>query len=233
LAVASRPTVHIIASDQHRNGKTLLARMLSDYLLLDGRDPFLIDTDAPDAPLRSYFPGRTQLADFATVQGQIKIFDTVLASTGRDYVIDLTARHTSDFFEKARDLSFFAELQKLGYTVVVCFIVDNTMDALKYFTNFKRSFHVALIVPVRNRFVGSMLPDNEDALDMPLLDEETMKAVLYRHFSMREYVLGDQQNLSPEMDIHLKRFVYDVMQGFTELERHLSMNTLKSYTPEK
>ena len=52
--MAYTPTVYITASDQHRNGKTLLARLLADYLLLDGRDPFMIDTDAPDGPLRNF-----------------------------------------------------------------------------------------------------------------------------------------------------------------------------------
>jgi len=37
--MALESTVYIICSDQHRNGKTLLARVLVDYLMLDGRDP--------------------------------------------------------------------------------------------------------------------------------------------------------------------------------------------------
>lgn len=225
--MASRPTVHIITSDQHRNGKTLLARVLADYLLLDGRDPFLIDTDAPDAPLRTYFPGRTQIADFATVQGQIKIFDTVLASTGRDYVFDLTAKHTTAFFEKAIELGFVQELQTLDYSVVVFFIVDNTMDAYKYFIDFKRNFRSSLIIPVRNHFVGSMLPQEESALDLPTLDEETMRAITHRHFSLREYVLGDPQNLPAQLDINLKRFVYKVMQEFTNIELQLSLMKIR------
>ena len=75
--MAITPTIYVVVSDQHRNGKTLLARLLSDYLLLDGRDPFLFDTDAPDGPLRNFFPGRTALADFAAIRGQMKLFDTI------------------------------------------------------------------------------------------------------------------------------------------------------------
>ena len=40
-AMASHFAVHIVCSDRHRNGKTLLARVLVDFLLLDGRDPFV------------------------------------------------------------------------------------------------------------------------------------------------------------------------------------------------
>ena len=101
--MAHIPTVYITASDQHRNGKTLLARLLADYLMLDGHDPFMIDTDAPDGPLRSYFPGRTALADFSQMQGQMKLFDTIMASPGRDYVVDLPVRHMEGFFKAVGD----------------------------------------------------------------------------------------------------------------------------------
>ena len=34
--MAGEPTVYIVCSDQHRNGKTMLARVLVDFLVLDG-----------------------------------------------------------------------------------------------------------------------------------------------------------------------------------------------------
>jgi hypothetical protein len=227
--LAANPTVYIIASDQTRNGKTLLARMLADYLLLDGRDPFLFDTDTPDVPLRGYFPGRTQIAEFGHVQGQIRIFDTILASTGRDYIIDLAARDRLSFFEKATEMAYASELSTLGYQVMVFFIVDHNLDSLNAFKPLTRSFAADLIVPVRNAFVGSAWPDGSDAFNIPLLAEPVMRFISDRHFSLREYILGDPQNLPESMDLSLKRFVYVVMQAFTDLEPRVSLTRLRQW----
>ena len=101
--MADKPTIYIVASDASRNGKTLLARLVVDYLLLDGKDPFIFDTDAPDGPLRQFFPGRTALADFEKMPGRMKLFDTILTSPGRDYVIDLPQRHMQPFFKAVAD----------------------------------------------------------------------------------------------------------------------------------
>ncbi len=225
--MAEHPTVYIIASDNTRNGKTLLARMLADYLLLDGHDPFLIDTDVPDAPLRTYFPGRTQVADFANVQGQMKIFDTILASTGRDYVIDLKAEHTHAFFQTANELNFSAELATHKFRTFVFYIVDHSLSSLNAYKSLVRGYKADLHVPVRNLSVGSALPEGEGAMDIPVLSEDLVRFVSQRRFSVRQYVLGDRQNMPDELDIAFKRFVYAMMQSFTDLEPLASLKRLR------
>jgi hypothetical protein len=221
--VARPPTVTIVASDQHRNGKTLLARMLADYLLLDNLDPFLIDTDAPDGPLRTFFPGRTLLADFTQTKGQIKIFDTVLASTGRDYVIDLTAEHTRDFFDFAQAMEFFSEASKRGFFIVVMFIVDNSYESVALARSIDERAGVNMVVPVRNAAIGSFWPKDEWAFQVPALDDKIFTRIALRRFSFREFVMGDLQTLPKQYDMELKRFVYQVMQGFNDLEQIISL----------
>ena len=97
--MASSPLIAIVCSDRHRNGKTMLARVLVDFLLLEGRDPYCLDLSHPEGALRAFFPGRTALVDFAQVSGQMKVFDTILAGPGRDYVIDLPAQELARFCE--------------------------------------------------------------------------------------------------------------------------------------
>lgn len=216
--MATNPTVHIVCSDQHRNGKTLLARLLVDFLMLDGRDPFCIDTDAPEGPLRAYFPGRTALADFAAIQGQMKLFDTILAAPGRDYVIDLPARHTERFFQTARDLDFFAECRKVGFRVFAFFIVDNSFASLKMANALQRDSGVDLFVPVRNLVVRSSWPENEGALTIPFLAAPIASAISNRRFSLREFVNGDTQGLAPDMVPLLQAFLYEVLNSLNGLE---------------
>ena len=82
--MAEKPTIHIVASDANRNGKTLLARLITDYLLLDKRDPFLIDTDAPEGTLRHFVLGSTLLANSEKTPAPMKECDTVMGSPVRD-----------------------------------------------------------------------------------------------------------------------------------------------------
>jgi 1,2-phenylacetyl-CoA epoxidase PaaB subunit len=225
--VAPPPTVYIVTSDQARNGKTLLARCITDYLLLDRRDPFLIDTDTPEGSLRNYFPGRTQLVNFAKVMGQIKIFDTILASPGRDYVIDLSDKDAPDFFSEVRELGFIAEAQKLGFRFILLVIVDDSELSAKFARDLRRTAKVDLFVPVRNAFIGSAWPNDDAALTMPALEHATATAIANRRFSFRAFVLGDTQNL-PEQEVrNLNRFVYEVMQGLNNLEPEISIKGLR------
>jgi hypothetical protein len=226
--MAVQPTIYIVASDQHRNGKTLLARLLVDYLMIDGRDPFVFDTDAPDGPLRSFFPGRTALADFAAITGQMKLFDTILVGTGRDYVVDLPARHTESFFAAERDLAFFAECKRLGFRVFLFFIVDQSFVSMKAAKALQHYPNVDLFVPVRNMSVRSSWPEDDGALTIPYLSAPIASAVGHKRFSFRAFVQGDNQALPEDAAPPLRNFLYDVFNNLSNLEPVYSLNALKN-----
>jgi hypothetical protein len=226
--MAIQPTIYIVASDQHRNGKTLLARLLADYLLLDGRDPFLIDTDAPEGPLRTYFPGRTALADFAAITGQMKLFDTILGAPGRDYIIDLPARHTESFFGAERDLSFFRECKAAEFRVFLFFVVDESMISLKAAKALQHYPGVDLFVPVRNMLVRSAWPEDDGALTIPFLPAPVALAIGHRRFSFRNFVQGDMQNLPNDMQPILQAFLYETLSNLSNLEPVYSLKVLQS-----
>jgi hypothetical protein len=224
--MAQTPTVYIVASDQHRNGKTLLSRIIADYLLLDGRDPFLIDTDAPDGPLRAYFPGRTALADFAAITGQMKVFDTILASPGRDYIIDLPVRHMENFMAAERDLSFFRECHAQGFRVFLFFVVDNSFTSQKFARSLQHHPGLDLFVPVRNLMVRSTWAEEDGALTLPFLSAPVASAIGNRRFSLRSFVQGDVQGLDQAQASALQSFLYEVLGNLTNLEPALSLKGL-------
>lgn len=225
--MAHSPTVYITASDQHRNGKTLLARLLADYLMLDGQDPFMIDTDAPDGPLRNYFPGRTALADFAQMHGQMKLFDTILASPGRDYVVDLPARHMEGFFKAASELDFFTETRKAKFRIFLFFIVDRSAASLKAAHAHEHLAGIDLFVPVINAHVGSNWPRQDGALFIPALPQALAFAISQKRFSLRSFVLGDAQDLSEDLRPALNSFMFDVLSNLSNLEPIISLKGLR------
>ncbi len=226
--MAVQSTIYIVASDQHRNGKTLLSRLLVDYLLIDGRDPFVFDTDAPDGPLRNFFPGRTALADFSAITGQMKLFDTILAAPGRDYVVDLPGRHTERFFAAEHDLRFFTECKKLGFRIFLFFIVDQNLVSLKAAKALQHYAGVDLFVPVRNLLVRSSWPDDDGALTLPYISAPLALAISNKRFSFRAFVQGDTQGLAEEYVPPLQNFLYEVLNNLSNLEPVFSLNLTKN-----
>lgn len=227
--MAVSPTIYIVASDTHRNGKTTLARLLADYLLLDARDPFLIDTDAPDGPLRNFFPGRTALADFSITRGQMKLFDTILAGPGRDYVVDLPERHTESFFAKESVIGFFREAREAGFRVFVFYVVDNTYTSLNAARKLKEHPGIDLFVPVRNLLVGSTWETDEASLTLPAMSPQLAQAVLNRRFSFRNFVQGDLQGLPQDQAMELQNFLYEALNNLNNLEPVLTLGRLREF----
>ena len=228
--MAAPPLIYVVCSDQHRNGKTLLARVLVDYLMLEGRDPFVIDAGSPEGPLRLHFPGRTALVDFATVRGQMKVFDTILASPGRDYVIDLPAAELDRFATAVRELNVFTEARLAGFRIVVLYVIDNERDSLDAAVVFERTTAPDLLVPVRNAAVGSALPHSYSGIliSMPELPEPLLALAAHKRFSFRSYLTGEEEAVPPPLRPVLASFLFALLTAFRDIQPALSLAKLAS-----
>jgi hypothetical protein len=228
--MASRFAVHIVCSDQPRNGKSLLARVLSDFLLLDGRDPFLIDISHPEGTLRNYFPGRTVLVDFSNIRGQMKAFDTIMQAPGRDYVIDVSSPYLDRFCEAAKNLNLSDAFREVDLAMAVFFVVDAAPDSLKAAAWAEKMLKADIFVPVRNTAVGSALPARFDGmtLNMPRLDPELHAIIENRRFSLRTFLQGDEADVPARLRPRLKDFLQSVMTELRAVAPALSLVRLRS-----
>lgn len=227
--MASPPLIAVVTSDRHRNGKTLLARVLVDFLLLEGRDPYCLDLSHPEGALRSFFPGRTALVDFEHVPGQMKVFDTILAGPGRDYVIDLPAHQLPRFCEALHDLQFRKAYEAAGFNLVLIYIIDADEDSLKTAANVEELLVPDLFVPVINRHVGSSLPDGVPGvvLTMEKLYPDLHAIISNRRFSFRNFLLGEEGTVPVRLRPNLKSFLHTLTGGLRELEPALSLLKLR------
>ena len=228
--MAFPPLIAIVCSDRHRNGKTLLARVLVDFLLLEGRDPVALDLGYPHGALRGFFPGRTALVDFGHMSGQMKVFDTILAAPGRDYVIDLPPLQLAKFCEAMGDLQFRKASQEAGFKLIVIYIVDEGEDSLKTAAAVEELLNPDLFVPVANRFVGSALPDGVPGpiLTMEKLDPDLHAIVTNRRFSFRSFLLGEESGVPMRLRSNLKMFLHTLLNGFREFGPALSLLNLRA-----
>ena len=227
--MAPQPIVYVVCSDRHRNGKTLLARVLVDFLLLDGGDPFVIDASAPEGHLRNVFPGRTALVDFENIRGRMTLFDTIVGSPGRDYVIDLPAGQTQAFCEASSELGFVNEARAHGFAVVVLFVVDKDAGSLAAAKAVADVLKPDLFVPVRNAHVGSAYRSSprDLVIDMPVLHREVSAIIEDKRFSFRTFMLGEESSVPRDFRSEFKNFLHRLTASFREIGPVLSLTRLQ------
>lgn len=222
------PTVYIVCSDRGRNGKTLLARALTDHLLIEERDPFCFDLGAPEGPLRAYFPGRTALIDLADEKGRAKLFDILLERPGRDYVIDVPAPHLARFCEAATDETLADAARSKGCRLCVLFLVDRDPASLKMAVALEDMLQPDLLVPVVNHFVGTSLPEGVPGpvVVIERIEGELRMLISSRRFSLRSFLLGDEAAVPARLRPALKNLLHGIIDGLRNIEPAMSLQSL-------
>ncbi len=224
------PTIYIVCSDRSRNGKTLLARVLTDHLLIEERDPFCFDLSAPEGVLRAYFPGRTALIDIHDGAGRKKMFDILLSRSGRDYVIDVPGANLARFCEAAAEVSLPEAAEARGFRLCVLFVVDRDPASLKTAVAVEEMLRPELLVPVVNRFVGTSLPAGVPGpvVTLDRIEGELRVIVSDRRFSFRNFLLGDESAVPARLRAQLKNVLHGVTAGLRDLEPAMSLQTLQN-----
>ena len=222
------PTIYIICSDRGRNGKTLLARILVDHLLIAERDPFCFDLSAPEGALRAYFPGRTALIDMADETSRARLFDLLLARAGRDYVIDVPSAQLARFCDAAGAIPLHEAAREKGFRLCVLFVVDRDPASLKTAVAIEDLLQPDLLAPVVNHFVGTSLPQGVPGpvIGIDRIEGELRVIVSHRRFSLRSFLLGDETEVPPRLRPQLKNVLHGVMDGLRNLEPAMSLQSL-------
>lgn len=222
------PTIYIVCSDRGRNGKTLLARILVDHLLIEERDPFCFDLGAPEGALRAYFPGRTALIDMGDEASRAKLFDIILTRAGRDYVIDVPSAQLARFTEAAGERSLHQAARERGFRLCVLFVVDRDPASLKSAVAIEEMLEPDLLAPVVNRFVGTSLPEGVPGpvIVLDRIEGELRVIISHRRFSLRAFLLGDETEVPARLRPQLKNVLHGVIDGLRNLEPAMSLHSL-------
>lgn len=228
--MAAPPTIYLVCSDRDGNGKTLLARVLVDFLLIDERDPFCFDLGPPPGKLRGYFPGRTALVDFTQEAGREKVLGTLTGRPGRDYVVDIPAGQLAEFCAAANTAGLAAAVHGKGGAIAVLYIVDREEDSLKTAVALEQILNPDLFVPVANRLIGSALPEGVPGpvLVMDKIHQDLQPVISSRRFSLREFMLGNEEGVPARLRTNLKSFLQRLVSGMSGFEAVLRFETARA-----
>lgn len=155
-AAASRPQtpVFIVASPRPRSGKTFLARLLVNFLSLDGGSVRAFDLGTGADTLQEYLPGVTLAAGIGDVPGQMALFDRLIVGDTIAKVVDLGSGNYQQFFDIFRHIGLIAEMQRRAVEPIVLFAADQHPASQEAYANLEYRFRDMLVVPVFNEAIA-------------------------------------------------------------------------------
>src|SRR5438445_5548763 len=120
----SSTPVYIICSPRPQVGKTLIARLLGEFLLLKNGDVVCYDINLKEPSLLDYLPRITETADVIDTYGKMQLMDRVIVNDGIAKVIDLGYHAFDEFFKMTDEIGFMKEAARRGVAPVILFVAD-------------------------------------------------------------------------------------------------------------
>jgi hypothetical protein len=151
--VNGRTPVFFVCSQRPRVGKTLIARLLTEFFVFDGRSVAAFDASPNDASLSHYLPECTEPATISDIKSQMALFDRLLINDAKPKVIDVAAELFDSFFALMGNIGFLEEAPKQSVSPVVLFVADRQQASSEVYKLIWRRFPDSLLVPVHNQAV--------------------------------------------------------------------------------
>ena len=149
--------LYIVASRHPRVGKTLLARLLIEFLRINGRPLVGYDLDPREPAFAGYFPSLVWPVDIADTPGQMALFDRILADHWRTTVIDLGHGPFDQFFKVMAEIGFEDEARQKRMQPIVLFITDSAPFTAQTYAELRRNLAQTVFVPVHNEAASFMV----------------------------------------------------------------------------
>jgi hypothetical protein len=143
----------IVTSLHARTGKTLLSRVIADYVLLSGDNPMIFDTDPLEQTLSASFPAQSVVVDIEKVRDQMTLFDNLASPSIDSRVVDLSHLAYRKFFNLMRDTDFIPEARSAGIEPVIFYLVDHDRRSLEEGRRLLDRFADCTIVVVDNAYL--------------------------------------------------------------------------------
>jgi hypothetical protein len=219
--------LYIICSPQRCVGKTLLARLLAEFYLIDGRPVAAFDLADEGPQLADFLPRCTTIADISDAPGQMALFDQIIADRQATKIIDLSHRTFKDFFTIAEKIGFFEEARRQGIEPLILFMIDPGPKSAKAYTILRRWCSEASLLPVRNQIVAKGIPycavfPNESSvsvsLEMPVLGSSLKPLVDQQSFSFAQFWRTTPISLPARLDDELRAWIKRIFLQFREIE---------------
>jgi len=229
--VPQRTQLYIVASRHPRVGKTLLTRLLIEFLRIGGRPLVGYDLNPREPTLAGCFPNLVWPLDIADTRGQMALFDRIVADRWRTTVIDLGGGLFDQFFEVMAQIGFEDEARQRLIQPDVLFISDAALFTAQTYTKLRAQLEQTIFVPVHNEAASFMMiakdfpPSSPKfrTIRIPRLSPVVRGLIDRPGFSFSTYM--SQQPGGPT-EVH--SWIGQIFAQFRELELQLLIGELES-----
>lgn len=145
--------VYIICSPRPLVGKTLVARLLSEFLLLKNGTVNSFDINLKEPSLLEYLPRTTETADVIDTYGKMQLMDRLIVDDGIAKVIDLGFHAFDEFFKMTGEIGFLKEAARRHVAPVILFMADVDRVSARAFPMLQQQIPPNALVTIDNEHV--------------------------------------------------------------------------------
>ena len=149
----SATPVYIICSPRPLVGKTLIARLLTEFLLLKHGAVAAFDINLKEPSLLEYLPEITETADVIDTYGKMQLMDRIIVDDGTAKVIDLGFHAFDEFFKMTEQIGFMKEAARRGVAPVILFVADTDRASAQGYAMLQQQIPPTALVTIDNEFV--------------------------------------------------------------------------------
>jgi hypothetical protein len=232
----SRPThVYVVLSPRPRVGKTLMARVFTEFYRSEGRPVAAYDLDPAEGTLSEFLPGFAIASQIADTRGQMALFDRLIVDDEKPKVLDVGSGLFSHFLKVMTEIDFVPEARQRSVEPIIMFVTGPDRRAAEGYAELVRRFPDVTVVPIFNEAVGRFA-DMRDAfpargssaqpIRVPQLSPSLRLVVDTRPFSFSAYRRGISLDVPPILEKELAAWVKRVFLQVRELELRLLLGRL-------
>jgi hypothetical protein len=221
----NRTPVYIVCSPRPRVGKTLVARLLTEYLDLENRYTTAFDINLNEPSLLDYLPKLTETASIEDTFGQMQLMDRLVVNDGAPKVIDLGYHAFDGFFKMAAEIGFAKEAQRRGVHLAILFIPDRDRTSQRAWDMLKDKMSDAALVPINNEQVllGEVPPWMGP---VELLDVAILPGFLKTYIERNTFSFTGFLRTSTDKSSELYQWILNCFVRFRELGVKLAQHRL-------
>jgi hypothetical protein len=231
-----RNSVIIVASPRPRVGKTLLARLLTDFYMHEGRSVTAFDLNAGEGVLAQFLPEHAVASAIGDVQGQMALFDSLVAGDDATKIVDLGHESFQSFFTLADQIGFVDEARRRAIAPAILFMVTPDRTSVDAYRSLRGRFAQATLAPVHNEMLGAAQHRDKYPISgsgavvvrFPVLAPGLRKYIEKPPFSFSDSRLASATNIPLDAHIELQRWLRKVYLEFRELDLRILLADLQS-----
>ena len=231
-----RNSVTIVASPRPRVGKTLLARLLTDFYMHEGRPVTAFDLNAGDGTLAQFLPEHTTVSAIGDVRGQMALFDSLVAGDDATKIVDLGHESFQSFFALADQIGFVEEARRRGIAPAILFVLTPDHTSVEAYRSLRSRFAKATLAPVHNEMLGAAQHRDKYPISgsgavmvrFPVLAPGLRKHIEKPPFSFADARLANATGIALDVHIELQRWLRKVYLEFRELDLRILLADLQS-----